>query len=254
MALQIGSALQEAGHRLLSRTGALLLGAFLVLMIGFQTLFNSIFAAAYARLGSGEIASALPLTVDIPIAVAGAGLAVGMVVSLYLTIVTFRTFVTGTRDRFPEGAFTRNIPRAMVNSLIGGLVYGLLMFIGSLLFVIPGIFAYVVFIFTMPYIVVADQNFIAAFKESYRLTEGNRLALFGLLVIVIAASGFIGGIAGLVGALALSPPASQLVTVVIQAPVSLYSTAVIAVAFEQLWDADEMPPSTPSEAGTPTTA
>jgi len=254
MALQIGSTLQEAGYRLFSRTGAILLAAFFALLISFQALFNTILATAYTRMGFGEIAAALPLTLDIPLSVAGAGIAVGFVVSLYLTIVSFRTFVVGARESFPEGAFTRNVPLAMVNVFVGGIVYGLLVFFGSLLLLIPGIFAYVAFIFMVPYVIVEDRNFVAALKESYRLTEGDRLTLFGLLFIVIAAAALVGGIVGLVGALALPQPAAQLPTIVIQPLVSLYSTAVIAVAFEQLRETDGMPPSAPSEDGTPTTA
>jgi len=253
MALQIGSALEAAGYRLFSRTGVILLAAFFALMGSFQVLFNSIMAAMFTRLGYGELASVLPFTLDIPLSVAGAGVAFGFVISLYLSIVSFRTFVDGSRDSFPEDAFTRNAPLAMVNVLVGGIVYSLLVFIGTLLLVIPGIFAYVAFIFMMPYIIVEDRNFVAALKESYRLTEGDRLSLFGLLFIVIAAAGFVGGILGFVGALALPASAAQLPNIVIQPLVSLYSTAVIAVAFEQLREADGTPPSAPNEADTPTT-
>lgn len=254
MALQIGSTLEEAGYRLFSRPGAILLGAFLVLLITFQALFNTILATAYTRLGYGAVATALPLTFDIPLAVAGAGIAVAFAVSLYLTILSFRTFVAGARGSFPEGAFTRNVPLAMVNLFVGGIVYGLLVFIGSLLLLVPGIFAYVAFVFMAPSVIVEDRNFVAALRESYRLTEGDRLALFGLLCIVIAAAALVGGIVGLVGALALPGPAAQLPTVVIQPLVSLYSTAVIAVAFERLRETDGLPPSAPSEDGTPMTA
>ncbi|WP_367176989.1 glycerophosphoryl diester phosphodiesterase membrane domain-containing protein [Haloarcula rubripromontorii] len=254
MALQIGSALEEAGYRLFSRTGAILFVAFLALMSSFQALFNTILATTYARMGYGEIAAALPLTLDIPLSVAGAGIAIGSVVSLYLTIVSFRTFAAGARDSFPTGAFTRNVPLAMVNVFVGGIVYSLLVFVGSILFLIPGIFAYVAFIFMMPYVIVDDRNFVAALKESYRLTTGNRLALFGLLLIVGTAAAIVGGVIGFVGALALPGPTSQLPTAVIQPVASLYGTAVIAVVFEQLRESDGMPPSAPSEDDTTTTA
>jgi len=250
MALQIGSALEEAGYRLFSRTGAILFVAFLALMCGIQALSNTILAITYARLGYGELASMLPLTLDISLSVAGAGIAIGSVVSLYLTIVSFRTFVDGERDSFPDGAFTRNVPLAMVNVLVGGIVYGLLVFIGSVLFLIPGIFAYVVFIFMMPYIVAEDRNFVAALKQSYRLTEGDRVGMFVLLCIVVAVGALLGGIVGFVGSLALPGPASLLPTVVIQPLISLYSTAVIAVAFEQLRERDGTLPSAPSEDDT----
>ncbi|EMA34319.1 glycerophosphoryl diester phosphodiesterase membrane domain-containing protein [Haloarcula japonica] len=254
MALQIGSALEEAGYRLFSRTGAILLVAYFALMASFQALFNSAIATTYTRMGYSEIAAAMPLTFDIPLTVAGVGIAITSVVSLYLTVVSFRTFVAGTRTSFPAGAFTRNVPLALVNVFVGGIVYSLLVFIGSILLIIPGIFAYVAFIFMMPYIITEDRNFIAALKESYRLTEGDRLALFGLLLIVGAAAAVVGGILGFVGSLALSWPTSQLASVVVQPLASLYGTAIIAVAFEQLRTADGQPPSAPSEDDTTLTA
>ena len=254
MALQIGSALEEAGYRLFSRTGAILLGAFLALMLSLQALINTILATTFTRMGYGEVTAAMPLTFDIPLTVAGGGIALSAAVSLYLTIVSFRTFVAGARKRFPERAFTRNVPLAMVNVFVGGIVYSLLVFIGSFLLIIPGIFAYVAFIFMLPYVIVEDRNFVAALKESYRLTAGDRIALFGLLFIVIAAGALFGGVVGFVGGLAFSGPNSQLPTIIIQPLVSLYSTAVIAVAFEQLQTADGRPPSAPSEDDTTMTA
>jgi len=253
MALQISSALSEAGHRLVSRTGAILLGAFLVLMIGFQSMLNTLIAVVYADMGFEEISSALPLVLDLPLSVAGAGVALGTILSAYLSIVAFRTFIAGARDSFPDDAFTRNVPLAMVNLAVGGFVYGLLVFVGSLLLLVPGIFAYVVFIFMAPYIIDEDRNFVSALKASYRLTEGERLPLFGLLVIVVAGAGLVGGVVGFVGALALPGAFSQLLTVLIQIPVSLYVTAVMAVAFQQLRDDDGTAPSSPSGVDTPST-
>ncbi|MBV0902514.1 hypothetical protein [Haloarcula salina] len=253
MALQIGSALSEAGHRLVSRTGAILLGAFFALMLGFQSMLNTMVAVVLTDMGFGEVRAALPLVLDLPLSVAGAGVALGTILSAYLSIVAFRTFIAGARDSFPDDAFTRNIPLAMVNLAVGGFVYSLLVFVGSLLLLVPGIFAYVVFIFMAPYIIDEDRNFVSALKASYRLTEGERLPLFGLLVIVVAAAGLVGGVVGFVGGFALSAASSQLLNVVIQVPVSLYVTAVMAVAFQQLRDADGSSPSSPSGVETPST-
>ncbi|WP_424001327.1 hypothetical protein ACOZ4I_16070 [Haloarcula salina] len=253
MALQISAALSEAAHRLLSRTGAILLGAFLVLMLGFQAMFNTMVAVVLTDMGYEEVRTALPLVLDLPLAVAGAGITLGILLSAYLSIVAFRTFIAGARDSFPTGAFTRNIPLALVNLAVGGFVYSLLVFVGSLLLLIPGIFAYVVFIFMAPYIVEEDRNFVSALKASYRLTEGERLALFGLILIVVAGAGLVGGVIGFVGGLALSPASSQLLNVVIQVPVSLYVTAVMAVAFQQLRDDEGASPSSPSGVDAPST-
>jgi len=250
MALQIGSVLSEAGHRIASRTGAILLGTLIALLLAFQVLLNTAMAAALANTGMSEVATTLPLVLDIPLSAAIGGVLVGFLLSIYHSIVSLRTFVAGDRDRFDPRKLTRNLPLALLNLAVGGFVYGVLVAVGTALLVVPGIFAYVALIFMAPYIVVDDRNFVAALRGSYRLTAGDRLPLFGLLVIVIAGSTIVGGITGFVGGLTLSQTGAQLLTVVVQAPVTLFVTAVLAAAFRQLRDEDRGTPPTATDATT----
>jgi hypothetical protein len=256
MSLQIGSVLSGALDSLVSRTGAALLGIYTVLMIATQSVVNTVLADVYAQAGLEAAVQMLPLVLEIPTSLAAGGVLVVSLLSVYLSIVAVRTFVADAQDSFPGDAFTRNVPMAVLNLLIGGLIYGVLVFAGSLLLVIPGVFLYVTLIFMVPFIAVEDRNFVAALTESYRLTAGSRLAIFGLLVLVVAISAVLGGVAGFVSVLLLPPSLAQLGITLVQAPASLVSLAVISVAFRQLRDAETggSQPGTPDETGAATTA
>ncbi|WP_276270694.1 hypothetical protein [Haloarcula litorea] len=255
MALQIGAALRDAGSRLVSRTGAILLGTYLLLLLGLQSMLNSLLATVYARMGLGAAVEALPLVVDVPVAVAGGGVLLAILLTTYHSIVSTRTFVADARDRFPGDALTRNVPLAILNVFVGGFVYGLLVFLGSLLLLVPGLIAYVAFLFLVPYVAVEDRNFVDALGASYRLGKGNWLQLFVLVLVAVGGASVVGAVVGVVGSLLLPPAAAQLAIIVVQPPVALYTLALIAVAFDQLRDAtDGDRPDTAADVGTSPTA
>ena len=234
MALQIGPALRSGGEKLLSRTGAILLATYTALMAALLALSNTMIVRLYERAGLTEATEAIPLVLDVPLSVAVGGYLVGTLAGAYLSIVAIRTFVAGDGGQFPSGAFTRNVPLALVNVVVGGLVYSLLIGLGTIALVVPGIIAYIAFLFMLPYVAVEDRNFVGALRASYRLSRGNWLVLFVIVVIVVSAAGLLGGVGGLVSSLLLPPAAGQLALAVVTAPGSLFSLAVIAAAFEQL--------------------
>ena len=254
MSLQIGPALRSGAAKLFSRTGAILLAAYTALMAALLPLSNTAIVRIYERAGLTEAAEAMPLVLDLPLSVAGGGYLLGALVGAYLSLVGTRTFVTGDGATFPEGALTRNVPLAMANVVVGGLVYSLLIFLGTLALVVPGILAYVALLFMLPYVAVEDRNFVDALRSSYRLSRGNWLVLFVLVLIVVSAAGLLGGVGSLVAGLFLPPAIGQLALAVVTAPVSLFSLAVIAAAFDQLReDASEDGPGSTSAAETPST-
>jgi len=203
-------------------------------MAGLAVVSNTLIGALYARVGLEAVSTRLPLVLDIPLSVAAAGYLLGVLVGTYLSLVAIRTFVAEARTAFPDGAFTRNVPLAILNIVLGGLVYGLLVALGTVALLIPGIIAYLAFIFMLPYIAVEDRNFVDALQSSYRLSRGNWLSLFVLVVVLVSISGLLGGVGGIVFTLALGPTQSQAAVTLVQAPVSLYTVAVIAALFRQL--------------------
>ena len=254
MSLQIGPVLRSAGDRLLSRTGAILLAAYIALTAALLPLSNTMIVRLYERVGLTEATGAIPLVLDVSLSVAVGGYLLGILAGAYLSIVAVRTFVAGDGGRFPAGAFTRNVPLAIANVVVGGLVYGLLVAVGSVLFVVPGLLAYVAFLFMLPYVACEDRNFADALRESYRLGKGNWLLLGVLLLVVFGFAGVVGVAGGLLSGLLLPPALGQLTLAFIQSPVSLFSLAVIAAAFDQLReDASEDGPGSTSAAETPST-
>ena len=253
MSLQIGPALRTGGRQLFSRTGAILLAGYLVLLAGFLTVSNTLIAALYRQIGLTEVATALPLTLGIPLPVAAAAYLAGVLVAAYHSLVSVRTFVAEARNSFPAGAFTRNVPLAMVNMLVGGIVYGLLVAVGSVALVVPGVIAYVAFVFMLPYVAVEDRNFVDALRSSYRLSKGHWLLLFALVVIVVSVAALLGGVVGLLSTLLLPPTVGQLVIVGVQAPASLYTLAVVAAAFNQLKASERDPAAGAPAAESPST-
>jgi hypothetical protein len=255
MSLHISSVLRASGRKLFSRTGAILLLAYMAFTGAVIPLSNTMMARIYEQGGFTEATGAIPLVLDLPLSVAVGGYFVGLLIGLYLSIVAIRTFVSGDGSSFPSGAFTRNVPFALVNVAVGGFVYFLLITVGFVLLFIPGLIAYVAFLFMMPYIVVEDRNFVDGLRSSYRLSKGNWLMLGVLLLVVIGFGAVIGFVGGLTSGLLLPPAFGQLLLVIIQAPVSLISLAVIAVAFNQLRedepDSSDGPAPTGETSSTP---
>ncbi|WP_236039588.1 hypothetical protein [Haloarcula salinisoli] len=196
MSLQIGPVLRSAGAQLLSRTGAILLAAYIALTAALLPLSNTMLVRIYERVGLTEPAEVIPLVLDVPLSVAVGGYLLGVLVGSYLSVVAVRTFVAGDGGQFPSGAFTRNVPLAIANVVVGGLVYGLAVAVGSLLLVVPGLLAYIAFLFMLPYVAVEDRNFVDALRSSYRLSKGNWLMLGVLLLVVVGVSGGLAPSAG----------------------------------------------------------
>jgi len=247
MSLQIGPVLRSAGAQLLSRTGAILLAAYIALTAALLPISNTMIVRLYERVGLTEAAGAIPLVLEVPLSVAVGGYLLALLVGSYLSVVAVRTFVTGDGGQFPSGAFTRNVPLAVANVVVGGLVYGLVVAVGSVLFLVPGLLAYIAFLFMLPYVAVEDRNFLDALQSSYRLSRGSWLMLGVLLLVVVGVSVVVGAVGGLLSGLLLPPALGQLALVLIQSPATLFSLAVIAAAFEQLRGAsDDGSGSTPN--------
>jgi len=237
VALKIGSSLTNGFSRVANRNGAVLAFAYVGLGLVWQVAFYSAFATWLQRTNPEMTDVALP-TVDVPLAVSATVAIVALLLLQVAAIVSIRTFVGGHTDEIPSEYYTRDIVPVLANALVGSLAYGLLVFVGSLLFLIPGIIAYVAFLFMLVYIAVEDANFVAALRDSWTLTRGNWLPLFVLLLIVFAGLGLVpvmlaALVSFIVGAYA-GPAMSSLVSGLITLPFSLFVLGILAEAFVQL--------------------
>ena len=250
MSLNIGSALSEGLDRTLSRNGLVLF--LLTTVIGLasvslsQTQLREQFETLQATnpellrqlqelpVAAGQFTPPYPLALPIS---GGAVLVLTLVVALLneaVLLIAARTFVSERTDGLFEP--TRNLPLAVLNGFIGGVVVAVLVGVGTVFLIIPGIFLAVAFLFFREEVAVEDKNLIDAITDSYALVKGDRFAVFAL-ILVLAVIGFVvnlltGVVPGVAG---------TVVSVVVGATLTVFSAAVVARAYRQLVDAKRGP-------------
>lgn len=244
MPLDIGAALRDGLRRAFKRNGILLMGVFLLIgtasTIATQTLNQAIFEAVQ-ELSTMPGGTESPLIEDVgptPFALPIAfSLAAGLVLALALLgeaihIITVRTFVSDATRGIPEEFLYRNMVWATLNGFIGGIVVTVLILIGLVLLIIPGIFLAISFFFVRQEIAVRDVNFVDAMQGSWSLTTGNRIEIFGLAIILLVIT-LLASIPTLASSV-LGQIVSTLTGITIGAITSVFNIAVAARAYDQL--------------------
>lgn len=155
------------------------------------------------------------------------------VVSIVVTIGALRTFVSDETERIPRENFGHNLLWAGLNLVAGGLVFGIVVGIGFVLLLIPGFFLLVSLFFWEVYVAAEDQNFVEGFRNSWQLTGGHRLRLFGLGVVVVVLSMLVSIAFGLPGVF-LPDILGFLVAQLGSAFLGVFFLAAVARTYEQL--------------------
>lgn len=243
MSLNISSSLIDGLRRVANRNGLVLTLAYLVVGAVWQVAFYSAFAAYVGQFGTPTTTVALP-SVDVPLSVSAGVALLSLLVLQYLTVVAIRTFVGGHAHSIPSEYYTRNIAFVLVNSILGAVAFGVLVVFGTVLFLIPGIIAYVAFIFTMFYVPVDDTNFLSALSKSWSLTRGNWIRLFVLLAVVGISTAIVSNLLSVASSLLLGAFIGRwgsLVAGVLTLPFSLLTLGVLAEAFTRLREMQSRP-------------
>lgn len=241
MPINITSVLKQGYSRTVKRNGLMLMGIIFVISV-----INGVLGAGVDRWveQQGFTAAGVQANPTILVPPLGAGL-VSVVLSIALLVVSIaaiRVFVSNETERLPREFFTRNMVWAAVNVFVGMIVFGIIVALGLVALIVPGIFLLVTLAFWTVYVAVEDQNFVRAFRSSWGLTRGYRVRLLVLGVAVILltilvniAFGFgeiaSGSFAGNIVALVFAQAASAITTV--------FSTAVLARAYTELNAPDE---------------
>jgi len=127
---------------------------------------------------------------------------IGFVASVVIAIGSVTIFIglaRGEEKELEDLVMSVSIKK-MVTYLFASIIYGMIVILGLLLFVIPGIIAILVF---LPYVyVLTDKNLNAteSLKKTREMTKGNRINIF-LLLIVLAIFNLLGFLAFVVGLL-----------------------------------------------------
>jgi len=237
MSLPIGTALKDGFTRVANRAGATLLVAYLVVNVVYLVAMNSAMKTYFTQNGIETMGTFSP-AVDLPLAASGALTVVSLLATVYLFVVAIRTFVAGERHSIRSDHLTGGVALALVNLVVGYIVYSIVVTIGFVLIIIPGIFLMVVLTFWPIYVAVEGDNLVAGMRKSWRLTEGDRFALFALGAVIVGigfAFGAVFGIGAFVVTLAgLDQAIINVVQIVVIAPISLYSLGVLTSAFNLL--------------------
>lgn len=231
MSLNIGDALSTGAEKLTTSAG-LQLGAIYVLLqlvtaVGTNSAISTIDTA-----GAGGMATP---TLALPIGAAGgAALAVlGGILNVALTIVVFRTLAHDTADlgSIPAGV-ADDMLKTWVFLVIAMIIQGILVAIGFVLLIIPGIFLLVSLIFTQVYVAVEGEGPLQALSSSWALSKGNRFPLFGLGVVMFVISLLVSIPPTIVTF--FSPTVGMVLNYVVTGFVTIFSWGVVVAAYQQL--------------------
>lgn len=233
MPVNLSAVLREGAERSVARNGLVLMGLLFVL-----SAINGLVGAGAARLAAGTApidVSAQPLLVLSPLLVGIVSLLTGLA-SLLVTLAAIRVFVSDETERLPRETVTRNGVPAVLNYVVGSIVFAIVVGLGFVALVIPGIFLLVTLAFWTVFVAVEDENFVTGFRRSWTLTRGHRLRLLllgiAVLLLTIAVSvvfSFGGVIGGSIGSLLAAVGAA-----IGGAVTTVFSLAALAAAYNQL--------------------
>ncbi|WP_380681252.1 hypothetical protein [Salinigranum sp. GCM10025319] len=255
MSLDISKALSDGFSRTFERNGLLLMVGF-VLLGAIDAVAGQTSVAAGTRFlrrqletlptgqgpgpgnpfaGPGGLPGAeqTPLALPVPLPVALGLVAVVAVLAEWVRIVGVRTLVSNETTTVPEEFLTRRALMATLNGVVGGIVVLILVVVGLLFLVVPGVFLALSFFFVRQEIAVEDRNFVDALSESWELTSGHRIELFALALVIVVI-GFVVGLIGTGVGLAGIPLLTTAVNTVVGAVTTVFGIAVAARAYVQL--------------------
>jgi len=246
MPIDIQAALEGGYEKTVARTGLQFAAVFFLLSVLNTLVSPERETLPLGETPAGEVAPAGGVgptapTLGLPPTVGGLLSLLVTVVTVVVTIAALRTLVAGETESVPGEHYTRNLAWAAVNLVIGGVAFAIVVGIGLILLVVPGLFLLVSLVLWEVFVAVEDENFVEGFRHSWDLTSGHRLRLFGLGVVV--------AVVALLVSAALSIPAfflpdllGFLIEEVGSALLGVFFLAAIAAAYNQLVAMDDQEP------------
>lgn len=197
MGFDTSEVLGDALYRTFSRNGLLFIGAMFVANLVYSIGMNSLMADLLEEFRQwlieqdpeleeelGEEVFAIPLAFDIEGWMALLLITLGFLATVLLIAVVLRSVYGGYDSELPTELVMDNLAWVGVNLLVGMIVFGILWMIGLALFIIPGIFIFVVFIYFMAAVAIEDRSFIDGMGHSWNITKGHRVQVFILFLAV----------------------------------------------------------------------
>lgn len=255
MSVDIGETFRDGMGRVTTQAGAVFVAVFALAAVARYVAWNSLFAAVlrWVRLNVGladyygeMYAFALRwflalLESETTLAYLEGSIPtiLGLIVAIWATeklvgIGAIRWFVEKQSGRIEVGHFLDRFVWTVVNLVVGGLVYFVVVAVGFAFFVVPGIYLGVALYFFKFEVVVEGENAFTALGNSWNLTRGNRLLLFVLGIVFFFVVGALWQLTGVVSGFSLLLGA--IVTAVGWAVGSVAWIAIASDAYNQLRD------------------
>lgn len=234
MALQIRRALGNGVSKTLTKAGLVfivLLGIGQIALLASTNTLTEAFLAGLDLPAGATQSPSVPLSLPVSATVAGVLAFVVLLVFQVITVVLIRV-MAADQQTITHESYTRRMGWVVLNSIVAGIVVGLLTMIGFIILVIPGLFLTVSLLFTTVYIADEDEGFISAIRDSWSLTSGNRWRLFGLFLVVIVLFMIVSFASGL--AVPSGSAFSQVITAILTTILVVYQMAVLTDAYHQL--------------------
>lgn len=234
MTLKIGTAIGRGTKRSLSVSGIVLLVAMALYQVALVGSMNTIVLNSLPADAPPEATTQIGVGFPISTAVAAALGVVAFLFGVGIFIAATRLFSRDLSElgSVPMGVIGRRFGWAFLSTLAVSLILGIIIPIGFVFLLVPGIFFAVSFQFAVFAVGVEDHGPISALRRSWELATGNRWRLFGVLLIVAV----LGGIGGAIGSLVsiASPTAGQLVSLGFNSVFTVVTYGILADAFVQL--------------------
>jgi hypothetical protein len=178
-------------------------------------------------------------------------LIVGIIGSLWVQaalVELVRDVRDGRADRSVLETYRAVAPRlgaVVVTGIIAGIAIG----IGLLLFIVPGLILLTIWAMLIPAIVIEGCSVTQSFGRSREIVRGHGWSVFGLVVVTILISAVVSGV---VGGLAAALPdllAAWVGPVVSNSLTAPFTAAVLTTAYFRLTEGRERPALAPLERG-----
>lgn len=216
MSIDIGRALRDGASRTAAKNGLIVAAIFVGIALLFTVLMQSLVVGGIEWLletfqslspqelgvepteyeqaideletARDDVRSTAVLALEIPIGLAIAGLIALGLLGESARIVAVRVFATEQTEAISRELVTDNIILATLNGIVGKIIVWVLIGIGLVLLVIPGIALAVLFFFLRQEIAINEKNFVQAMADSWRITRGHRLEVFviGAALLVVS--------------------------------------------------------------------
>jgi len=161
-----------------------------VLRVAWKGLISQIWLLAGLLIGYVIVSLSLILFIPLPeqgtISIAGMAIALlSLVLSLLFSLGYTKNMFETLDGEEPQFSAYGQQARKIISWLIAGLIYTVVVFVGLVLFVFPGIYLAIRLQFFYTSIVEEDTGLVTSLKRSWEITRGQTMPLFLLLLATI---------------------------------------------------------------------